>query len=204
MAKRDILNLFNLVHGQINRLRYVYRFSGTNVLHRENVAEHSFYTAFYSLVIGTNYVSHHVNLGKLVQKALLHDVEEQFTGDIIRPIKYLTPNVTQEIESAAGQMVFNLFELICPVPRYCFELWRDAKDKTMEGKIVRFADFISVLSSLNQEIESGNNAVMSSVHGLPEYCKSFDTPEFDFLNSYRDQAQKIVEDLEHSRRKSYE
>ena len=41
------LDLKELLLGDPNRLRYVQRYSTSMVIHRENVAEHSYYVALY-------------------------------------------------------------------------------------------------------------------------------------------------------------
>src|SRR3990167_4414759 len=100
MVKRDLLNLSELIDGACNQLRYVTRFSTTRTLLKESVAEHSFFTAFFSLLIGYALKEKGIPIKFecLLEKALLHDMEEQFTGDIIRPIKHSSESFKASIE----------------------------------------------------------------------------------------------------------
>lgn len=188
MVKGDILNFSELVNGAGNQMRYVHRFSGSRRLHNENIAEHSFFTAFFSLVIGQHVMSRRnikVNLGRLVQKALLHDIEEQFTGDIVRPVKHSTKAISDGIEDLSKRLMFDFFSRIDGNEKNIKQLyntWRTAKDKSIEGKILAFADFVSVLSYLNQEVRSGNRLIMDTVKGLWEYYNTFRQREYDFLS----------------------
>ena len=58
-------------------------------LHGQNVAEHSFMVAVYADQLAT-YFGWNGDRGALLRYALWHDVEELFTGDVPRPVKYKT------------------------------------------------------------------------------------------------------------------
>lgn len=84
---------------QIRGLRYVQRFNFHNVNRMQNVAEHSFFVAYYALIAG-NLVPD-LDTGQLVTFALLHDAEESLTGDIPHLVKKKIRYQMTEIEYRA-------------------------------------------------------------------------------------------------------
>jgi 5'-deoxynucleotidase YfbR-like HD superfamily hydrolase len=143
-----------------------------------------------------------VNMGLLLGKALLHDVEEQFTGDIVRPVKYSNDGVKHSINRMCEEMVKDYFiELTDPViSEDLCRGWRNAKDGSIEGKIVAFADFLSVLSYLNEEVHAGNHIIMRSVD-LTNYVKKFKTDEYNFIREMVNATHPVVYNLEQIKRR---
>jgi 5'-deoxynucleotidase YfbR-like HD superfamily hydrolase len=200
------LDIFQMLVGVPVRLRYVQRFSTCRVGARETVAEHSFYTAAYSLLIGrwveARYPGHpgrRVDFGILFQKSILHDFEEAVSGDINRPFKYSTP----ELEAAMGAAAFAAFQktwkkvtdslTVASLSDY----WVQAKECGVEGDIVAFADYLSVLSYVTSEIRSSNWTMREHTEGemgLEAYHKLFETERFDYLRPLVDQAGKILQE----------
>lgn len=198
MEKRDILgclSLKELLHGAGNQLRYVVRYSISRRHHQESVAEHMFYTAFFTLMIAEHLPPGSVNVGAAVRRALIHDVEESGTGDIIRPIKN---KVREEVEAVGDLVAGEFFDKITSdkgVSSRLYVGWKQAKDETPEGCVVAFADFLSVLSYLHQEIQSGNRLIMGTVTELVSYSQKFDHPKYDLLRPLVEEAQGMVREL---------
>ena len=67
--------------GKPSRLRHTFRYSALPVVFRENVAEHSFWTALIGITIAVELGCSHEEVGEVATKALLHDIEESMTGD---------------------------------------------------------------------------------------------------------------------------
>jgi len=81
----------------------VERFSVYKCHFREDVAQHSYLTALYAMIMadlerrnGTS-----VDVERLLRMALLHDAEESRTGDIHHPFKHQDPAFTQTIDDRA-------------------------------------------------------------------------------------------------------
>lgn len=197
MSNVESLKLYELVCGVGNQLRYVDRFSTCRRNHRENVAEHQFYTAFFTLLICEHVDA--ANVGIAVIRALVHDVEEHCTGDVIRPIKHGSKEVSEALDGAGTKFCNKFFHSLTNdegVASKLFADWKYAKDSSMEGMIVKFADFLSVIAYLNQEVRSGNYLVLDNVTQLKEYCETFQTEEFNFLRPLVSQAYRLVEELD--------
>lgn len=192
------INLKELIGGIVNQLRYVDRFATCRRGHRENIAEHQYFTAFFTLVIGRHIPD--VDLGKAVTRALVHDVEEHYTGDIIRPVKHGTPEVKEAFEKTGAEFTQKFFNSLTKadiVSGLLFDDWLHAKDKSLEGRLVRFADFLSVLAYVHQEVMSGNRLVTENVHQLNEYAQQFteDRESYAFLGQLPLNATTMVINL---------
>lgn len=160
-----MINFEELLHGQVRRMPRTIRYSSYFVQRGENTAEHSWYVAYFSLIIGRHLqdTAVQVDMGKLLTSAVLHDIEETVTGDITTRVKYGSRKVRDGVEEFAKELVPSLFASTLPDYPSIKDLvvrWEHAKDKeTVEGQIVRLADVLSVVSYITDEIAGGNQFV---------------------------------------------
>jgi len=150
------LNVKELLNGSFHRLSHVYRYSSIPTIRKENVAEHSFYVAYYSYLIGKDLVSRgfEVDFGLLLSRALLHDLDESSTGDFLRTVKYGHPDLKKALDEVSYRMMEKMSEKIG------VELiadWQLAKFDDLEGHIVSVADLARVVSYILEELRSGNS-----------------------------------------------
>lgn len=199
------MNIRELISGGPARLRYVFRYSTSRVQHPESVAEHSYYVALYALMIATWYGYTYsdgrglFSLDKLLRRALLHDLEEARSGDFPRPFKHSSPEM-EAILSAAGRQAFSqLIDKLTPVElirRELKEEWFHAKDNSLEGRIVEFADFLAVLGFMMQEgAANGNQSIKDHVMAMEDYFANFSAPAYDFLRPLVDQAAVMMKEM---------
>lgn len=166
------LNLREMLTGKARLVAHVTRFAGTPLHRLENVAEHSYMTAQYALFIGLHCqeLGYEIDLGKLLSRALVHDLDEAVMVDLPRPVKHgdmellarwnkLCHGVVRDMSNALG------------VP--FFDLWAGAKDTTVEGKILALADLISVTSYIIEEIRFGNTFMHALLPGNIAYLRNF-------------------------------
>jgi 5'-deoxynucleotidase YfbR-like HD superfamily hydrolase len=206
MGRRDFLmdlNIREMLIGSPVRLRYVYRFSTSRVHHPETVAEHSYYVVLYCMLIGEWCGSREqktiaplmVNMEKLMRRAVLHDLEESRSGDFPRPFKHSTHELHDMLERA-GQIAFN--QALGPtcegkIPLKLVLSWAESKDTSFEGRILEFADFLSVLSFMYEEAGSGGNrSIMEHVAEMGKYFDKFKSDHYDFIRPLVDQAEVIM------------
>ncbi len=193
------LNLNELLRGGPIRLRYTFRYSTCRVNHRENVAEHSFYVCFYAALLGQwlqnnpqvvstvtgepEYLQHRLNWELLMVRASVHDLEECQSGDMPRHFKYSS----QEMWTAAHKASVLAFQQVIEklvTPEWAERLlgnWQLAKDSRLEGKVIAFADYLSVLAFIAQEYESGNRNAFEHAETLREYYHHFEDSGFDAM-----------------------
>lgn len=172
------LNLNELLAGNLSRIRNVVRFSNSTRIKDESVAEHSYFTAYYALVLGhvlSNVEGVNVDFGTMLTGALVHDIDEAVSGDFIRHFKYQDPELHKRLDDASNKLMegaFNSTSEALTEPLYTG--WRSAKqESTVEGDLVAFADFLSVLSYVMNEIDCGNRKLIEQLDDMYEYARSF-------------------------------
>ena len=204
--------------GDLNRLRYMGRFSTSHVHHRENVAEHSYYVVLYSFMICchlqlTGYITEDDKgrqfVNEVMIKALLHDCEESVTGDMPRPFKYKHPGVRALLNQAATHEVRGIAKRLFPWERESElgpkkahnNLWEgitkawSASKENQTGAVVAFADFLSVLSHLMLEIEASNWTMRQHYECTLEYAETFRSSTYDFIRDLADEAIDLVKEI---------
>lgn len=198
------LSVREMVNGEPTRLRNTFRYSTSRVHHPESVAEHSYYVALYCLLVG-RWVNENsvysdtpaVHMGTLMERALLHDLEEARSGDFPRDFKHSSPVLHAMLENAGRAAFLQVTKPLVgsDTAIYMCEIWKDSKDDTKEGMILEFCDFLSVLSFMMQEKESGNSLVEKHVANMDNYFETFNQPRFDFIRPLIKQASDLMEEV---------
>ena len=174
-----------LLLGLPARLRYVRRFSTCRTTHHETVAEHCYYTALYTMLLCESLAGGDDRnwCYNAIVKALVHDLEEARTGDIPRPFKYQDAQLTKDL-NRAGMLAFE--EIVrditpdVPLRALLHNRWTHAKDGD-SGRVVAFADYLSCLSYIGQEVEDNNLGMLEHTVAMKAYGELFLTKDYDFL-----------------------
>lgn len=201
----NILDINELVKGTSNNLRYVKRFSTCRTTLTESVAEHSFYTALYSLFIAEYCLYRYPDsitingVYHCVVKALMHDIEEQYTGDIVRPVKHHDKKLGTIMNAYSYLVLTDFFQRITDrstIQNNLFNYWKDAKSEDYIGRIVTFADVLSVIAYLYQEKNGGNSLIIKNTVSLLTYFnEKFRTDDYSFIKNLVDQAYEVLNEL---------
>ncbi len=149
------ISIKRLIESSAHRMSHVNRYSSVPVVRKENVAEHSWFVAFYAYVVGS-YLNDHgqpVDFGKLLSRALLHDIDESHTGDFLRKVKYAHPGLKGVLNQISTSMVEDMEQ---DLGITLVADWRDAKAEDLEGDIIKFVDLLRVVSYLWEELTKGN------------------------------------------------
>lgn len=158
-----------LLDGPVQRASYVTRYSSHPVIRKENVAEHSFYVALYSLIIA-DFLGEDCDYTRLLRRALVHDLDECETGDFVRTFKYSSPTLTAALESAACQFMEHVVEGYGKYFKVnAIAEWKRTKDDSYEGHIIRVADFIAVASYVLGEYKLGNSNIRTVMFDVTYY-----------------------------------
>ncbi len=201
------LDIRAMLTGDFNRIRYVTRYSTSLIIHRENVAEHSYFVTQYAMFIcdwvranhpEPFYITDAEEL-QVLRRCILHDLDESRTGDFQRPFKYRRPEMKILMDAAAKEEFAEGLVQLFPgsdglYEDYTWE-WENAKDETPAGLIVTFADYLSVVSHLYAEVACANLSVMQHYESLCEYTHKFDDEKFDFLRPLIEQTNIIFEEM---------
>ncbi len=133
------MNLYKFFTGNNRGLNHITRFSTTLRTYGESVAAHSYYVTLYTSVICDVLLQNNVHVDKLsaITKALVHDVSESVSGDIIRIFKKDMPEAWYELESVAAEKTFE--HLDEELKAEYMDSWEKMFDG-LEGVVVRVAD----------------------------------------------------------------
>lgn len=218
------LNIKEMIDGGPSRLRYVFRYSTSRVNHQESVAEHSYYVCLYCLMV-SRWVQEHphedkpfagdVKVENLLQRALLHDLEEARSGDFPRPFKHSNPALKEMLATASREAFIQIIEPVTGLQadspqreldsdlsdtdgdvtdEYIYS-WLTSKDGTIEGRILEFCDFLAVVSFMMAELQSGNKGIHQHVKVMDSYFRTFAKPEYEFLKPLIKQTQSIMQEI---------
>lgn len=144
----------------MNRLKYIDRWGLMYSSRRENVMEHSAFTAMlaHALALTENDLAGYkkVDAEHTALLALYHESAEVLTGDLPTPIKYYNDDITaayKEIEQAANRRIVESLprSLKGPLGGYI-----EQKASDTESAIVKAADRIAALIKCKEEISRGN------------------------------------------------
>ena len=167
------MKLFDHIMGR--SLAHSVRYSSTPQNFPESVAEHSFFTAYIASVLCNLLEKEGVEVdrARAIEMALVHDVEEQLSGDILGPFKHYSPEVREAITKVNKEVIPHVFEgLPKDLRNYYITLWtEDNVGETLEAQIVKMADKISLVSKCEEEIKVGNDFFEDILSGQIESLK---------------------------------
>ena len=145
-----------ILYGELRRASHVWRYSAQPMIQRENVAEHSFWTALISVTIAYE-IGHEYLAGEVALRSILHDIEETMTGDLVRSMKYFDQDTRDAIAKVEKVFALMLFDKLGGSGTIMSQIWEGAKDDSLAGQIVALADLLCVLAYCAQEIDFGNS-----------------------------------------------
>src|SRR3989344_3599901 len=92
----------------LNRsLAHVKRFNSQPQHFPESVAEHTFYVAYFTIILSSflKRAGEPVDETKAIKLALLHDMEEAISGDILNPFKHYNDEVLSAIRKVNKETI---------------------------------------------------------------------------------------------------
>lgn len=174
----------------LENLSNIMRFNQCNLINKQNVAEHSFYVCWWSFLIAL-YESgsklEKINYDKLLIGALLHDLDESVTGDILYPTKNIFGEgkigkiIKEFASSILEEGILKYLNDNKIVSAYLSSCWKTAKTDGIEGKIVCAADMLDCLFYSLKEIKTGNKSMAYIFYKAKGYLKE-KYSEFKFVD----------------------
>ena len=157
MDNRQLLTAF----AAVQQLGSITRFSKDTIVNKESVLEHTGFVALFSYIMASHLDDPSLKWDVLMCRAVVHDLDEIYVGDVARITKYATPTMTQEFKQLEQLAIRKLNEdLYMPNFRIGND-WLNAKADDLEGTIIRAADMTAVVYKAWQEIAlSGNSSVV--------------------------------------------
>lgn len=136
----------------------VVRFSSLMRLKDESVAEHSFHAAFYAMMLADMEIRNgkKVDVERVLRSALIHDLEEAVTGDILHGFKHSDPELKRKINEMGLEFFKKMLSDVPELAGKYTEIWERGKEEGIEGEIVEAADKIEALIYSYEEMSTGN------------------------------------------------
>jgi len=181
----------------LNRgLANVKRYHISPLTHHESVAEHSFYVALIarSLCDIAEESGEKINVLEVLEKALVHDMEEMYSGDILTPVKHANPEMARMIEQI-GEKSFEL--VLKELPKKQAEhfrfIWLDYhKRLKIEDKIVKIADTLSLIAYCLEQINLGNKFMIQILNNGIDGLRNYNFAWLDLIISdIEDEKEKL-------------
>ncbi|WP_436648808.1 YfbR-like 5'-deoxynucleotidase [Lactiplantibacillus plantarum] len=144
----------------LSNLETIQRAPGFFKYQNHSVAAHSFKVAEVAQFLGDveENAGQIVDWRALYEKALNHDYNERFIGDIKTPVKYATPTLRMMLADVEHKLSQNFVQNEIPAEFQAAYSRRlsEGKDETLEGQILSVADKIDLLYESFGEIQKGN------------------------------------------------
>jgi 5'-deoxynucleotidase YfbR-like HD superfamily hydrolase len=164
------------LRGDHRRIAVTFRYSGQFMNRDENVAEHSWFVAFYSLMIYHRLLKDDPEnpeilsptfKGDLLERATMHDLDEMISGDFHRTFKYSDEEMRYHIERVLRTKVEQWVKAL-ELPNSVINSITEAKSRGLAGEIISIADMIGVCSYVCENIEMGNRRAIAHAESVKE------------------------------------
>jgi|Deesub1362B_J571_1020462.scaffolds.fasta_scaffold27350_2 putative hydrolase of HD superfamily len=153
----------------------------------ESVAEHIFEVSFLTLIISKKLIElgAEVDLSKSLTLAVIHDIPEAVTGDIVKWSKDLIMNSTDLDTRALERLGLNDF----------IELYKELEaEGSIESHIVKLADYLATALQSKRYMRRGYYAVSEIYVNTLEKAKKL-TKESEFLSPYTEALLRYIDSL---------
>jgi len=169
------MNFKEFINQQRN-LDKIIRFSAKAKIRDMTVSEHSYHVAFYAMMLADleRKFGNKVDVEKVLRAALVHDLEEVLTGDILSPFKRSDSTLAEQIQRMGFEFMKKLMSNLPEnLSEKYVERWVHARDKdSLEGKIVQAADWMEALLYAMEEYSMGNKGFEGNINEYAGNLKS--------------------------------
>lgn len=165
----------------LNRsLAHVTRFNLKPQHFPESVAEHSYFTAYIVAILSEllEKGGERINKEKALQMALVHDMEEIFSGDIVTPFKHYSSEVAAAIRKVNKELIEEVFSgLPDTLASHFISLWNEeGQGETIEAQAVKVADKLSLIAKCAEELKVGNEFFKEIYDRQLNLLRQYDKP----------------------------
>lgn len=139
------------IFSMASSLSSMQRYSQTFMNKKESVLEHTGFVVLFCCLIAQELVARgkQIDVGLLLSKAALHDLDEIITGDIPRPTKYFDEEARKSFERIEHHGMSKLIASMS-LQESVYSLWKGSKED-YEGSIVAIADVAAVAYKVWEE-----------------------------------------------------
>jgi 5'-deoxynucleotidase YfbR-like HD superfamily hydrolase len=158
--------LFSVVHD----MSAVQRFSRIRMVHPENVLQHTGMVCVFAYAIARTLMTkaprdlRPLDFGAIMGRAVVHDMDETFTGDIVRPTKYFSATIREELRKLEAKGIDNISTML-DLHVLTGDFMRSKTSR--EGYVVKLADLLAALATCYMEVcVVGNRAMVQPAENM--------------------------------------
>jgi len=151
--RMTLLELFKKLSKLKDTPRIGWPLAGVGKTETEDVAQHSFDVISISLLLAEELKKREsqLNLEKILLMACIHDWSEALTGDLPYPAAEYLRN-----KEAKEKMEFRAAQDVFADSKNLLQIWEEfTKGQSLEAKVVKAADYLSILVQAIQYMERG-------------------------------------------------
>jgi len=172
-----------------NKMSSLTRYSQIFLIKDESVLEHTGFVCLMSYFIGCEIKKTDcIDMGVLMSKSVVHDIDEIITGDIPRPTKYYSDDfreAVQKIEDKNMKIISANIDL-----DQMYSDWKDAKTGK-EGFIVSLSDCLALVNKgLYEKTILGNIGIIETLVSLPKRISSIKNERI-----FSVKGNKVIDDI---------
>ena len=168
-------------HLQNRSLAHVMRFNLKPQHFPESVSDHSYFVAYIVSILCHllgKQSGHTVDKQKALEMALVHDMEEMFSGDIVTPFKHYSTEMEKAIAKVNKEMIGEVFaDLPKELAAHYVALWNEeGAGETIEAQMVKVADKLSLIAKCAEEVRVGNEFFQEIYEQGIKFLEQYDKP----------------------------
>lgn len=172
------------IFAYVERMKYIRRWALMRSLRDENDMEHSFQVAYVAhalALLRNERFGGNVDVGRVLEIALYHDLSETVTGDMPTPVKYFNPEMRALYNSLEKTAEKRLLSTLPEDMKGIYSEFISPDTDSAEYKIVKAADRISAYLKCVEETKSGNTEFRRAMDGKMEELLSSGMEEVIFF-----------------------
>ena len=171
----------------------VTRYSNSKLIRDESVMEHIGSVSFMCLILGRKIkaAGYDMDMEELLTRALIHDIEESRIGDIANPTKYHNDRIKAALDFVAVEAMEIILDQINSPE--LLSIWDEQKDDSLEGRLLKFCDVLSVLIKIYEEVVIYHNysLIKHAKNTIKFFNSRLHQEENPILKTYIEEAIKI-------------
>ena len=185
------MKLKDLTNHPFLKTKYVPRYSSFQLKDPETLSDHITEMSTLAVLLYheldkklNGNASKYIDKGELLEKCIVHDLDEVFSNDIIRPVKYSVNGLKHMIDEAMGKII-RYHELNLIGTNDMTMVWSTSKDG-LTGLIVKVLDLVVVSIKIYKEVQLKNNLEMySTVESCIDSLRDCETYLKDFIKELK-------------------
>lgn len=185
-----------LVNNPIFNVDSTVRYSGVYQVRPESLSHHITDVSLlaYVLTLKLNTLGEDLDKGLVLEKVLLHDLDEVLTGDIPRSTKYYSKDGLVAMQGVADDAIVQLTNLI-EGGEGIYKVWDEAKSEK-EGLVLKLADMLCVTRKVIVEVEMlGNKYFLKVAYEVQDYLKQLSSSLHleDFNSASKEYISELID-----------